>query len=221
VSTLSAYLKILIEVNIFTRITCCRRQRTTFVKKRLSCESNFLFSPPCTATNQKVRYLVLSLVTPTPSQMHQVHTLMSYFFKIYFNSILPFATRSPKRSSSSPCDPWFVHSHNIRRRAQISNYGSLPHYTFIQRCGTSLFLVNFRRSRAMAQVVSHRPLNSEERVHASVSPYGICGGQSGTGTGFYPGSSVFPCQYYSTVAVQTHIIWGMNNMSVNGSSSET
>jgi hypothetical protein len=31
----------------------------------------------------------------------------------------------------------------------------------------------------------------------------------------------FPCQYHSTVALQTHIIWGMNNMSVSVSSSET
>jgi hypothetical protein len=31
----------------------------------------------------------------------------------------------------------------------------------------------------------------------------------------------FPCQYHSTFALQTHIIWWMNNMSVSGRSSET
>jgi hypothetical protein len=47
--------------------------------------------------------------------------------------------------------------------------------------------------RAMAQVVSRRPLTAEARVHARVNPCGICGGQIGTGTGFSPSSSVFPC----------------------------
>jgi hypothetical protein len=66
--------------------------------------------------------------------------------------------------------------------------------------------------RAMAQVVSRRPLTAEARVRARVNPCGICGAQSGTGTGFSPSSSVLPCQYHSTVALQTHIILGMRNM---------
>jgi hypothetical protein len=49
----------------------------------------------------------------------------------------------------------------------------------------------------MAQVVSRQPLTAEARVRARVNVCGICGGQSGTGTGFSPSSSVFPCQYTS------------------------
>jgi hypothetical protein len=64
----------------------------------------------------------------------------------------------------------------------------------------------------MAQVVSRRPLAAEALVRARVNPCWICGGQSGTGTVFSPSSSVFPCQYHSTVVLQTHIIWGMRNM---------
>jgi hypothetical protein len=52
----------------------------------------------------------------------------------------------------------------------------------------TIFLVfgNMNSRRAMVHVVSHRPLTAEAR---------ICGGQSGTGTGFYQSYSVFSCQY--------------------------
>jgi hypothetical protein len=56
----------------------------------------------------------------------------------------------------------------------------------------------------MAQAVSRRPLTAEARV----IPCGICGGKSGTGTVVSPSSSAFPCQYHSTVALQTQITWG-------------
>jgi hypothetical protein len=57
----------------------------------------------------------------------------------------------------------------------------------------------------MAQAVSLRPLAVEARVRARVSPCEICGEQSGTGS--VPSSSVFRCQYHSTVAPYTYI-WG-------------
>jgi hypothetical protein len=47
--------------------------------------------------------------------------------------------------------------------------------------------------RAMAQALSRRPLTTDARVRSRVSTCGICGGQSGTETGF-------PRQFHSTVA---------------------
>jgi hypothetical protein len=44
----------------------------------------------------------------------------------------------------------------------------------------------------MAQAVSRRPLTAEAWVRFRLGPCGICGGQSGTGTGFSPSTSVFP-----------------------------
>jgi hypothetical protein len=52
----------------------------------------------------------------------------------------------------------------------------------------------------MAHAVSRRPLTPEARIRSRVSPRGICGGQSGAGTGFSPSTSVFPCQFHSTGA---------------------
>jgi hypothetical protein len=57
-----------------------------------------------------------------------------------------------------------------------------------------------QHGRAVAQAVSRRPPTAEARVRYRVSPCGIFGGQSGTGTGFSPSASVFPYQFHSTGA---------------------
>jgi hypothetical protein len=49
----------------------------------------------------------------------------------------------------------------------------------------------------MAQAVGRRPLTAESMVRRRTSPSGVNGGHSGTGTGFAPRTSVFPCQYHS------------------------
>jgi hypothetical protein len=57
----------------------------------------------------------------------------------------------------------------------------------------------------MAQAVCRRPVTAEDRFRFRVTPCDTCGRQSGTGTGFSPSSSVFSCQYHSTVALHACI----------------
>jgi hypothetical protein len=46
-------------------------------------------------------------------------------------------------------------------------------------------------------------ITAEPRDPSQVGPCEICGGQSGTGTGFSPTTSSFCCQYHSTIASST------------------
>jgi hypothetical protein len=71
----------------------------------------------------------------------------------------------------------------------ISN--NLPH-TLLPCQDGNIHTIYIQYGHAMAQAVSRRPPTAEARVRSRVNPCGICGGQSGTGTGFSPSSSVFP-----------------------------
>jgi hypothetical protein len=70
---------------------------------------------------------------------------------------------------------------------------------------TELNLYVFTSGRAIIQAFSRQALTAEARVCARVNPYGICGGQSGNGTGFSPISSVFSCQYIIPPSLSTLI----------------
>jgi hypothetical protein len=62
-------------------------------------------------------------------------------------------------------------------------------------------LINGQKGRAMAQVVSRRPLTVEARVRSRVSPCGVCGGQSGTGIGFSPS-----CRFFNSLPLVLHYL---------------
>jgi predicted small secreted protein len=70
----------------------------------------------------------------------------------------------------------------------------------------------------MAQAVSRRPLTAETRVRTRVSPCGISDGQSGTGTGFSPSSSLSSVTIIPPLLSVLINHAGMNKMPVKGSS---
>jgi hypothetical protein len=66
-------------------------------------------------------------------------------------------------------------------------------YSFIHSFIQSIIqLLSTFSGRARAQAVSHRHLTAKARVRPQASPWGTCGGKSGSGTGYSPCTSVFP-----------------------------
>jgi hypothetical protein len=57
----------------------------------------------------------------------------------------------------------------------------------------------------MAQVVTCQSVTANDWVGFKASPCGIFVGQSGTRTGFFPGTLVFPCQYHSATVPRSSI----------------
>jgi hypothetical protein len=73
----------------------------------------------------------------------------------------------------------------------------------------------------MAQAVSRRTLTAEAVVRARVNPCGICGKQSGTGTGFSPSCSVFPLSISFRRRSRNSYHLRNEQLYVSGSSSDT
>jgi hypothetical protein len=83
------------------------------------------------------------------------------------------------------------------------------------------YLSKALKDRAMAQAVSHGPVMAEALVHARASLCEICGGQSGTGTGFYASSWFSLSISFHRSSPYSYFTWGMNNRPVSDRGSET
>jgi hypothetical protein len=67
---------------------------------------------------------------------------------------------------------------------------------------------NYDMKTLSSEAVTCWPLTADAWVRTRVSPRGICGGQTGNGTGSSPISSAFISQHHSTEDLHTHIMWG-------------
>ena len=61
------------------------------------------------------------------------------------------------------------------------------------------------RDRGVAQANSCWTCIVKTRVRSQACTFGICGVKTCTGTGFFPRTSRFPCQYHSTIAPYSFI----------------
>jgi hypothetical protein len=93
-----------------------------------------------------------------------------------------------------------LNTQNVRRRFFIS---SGPSIYKVMRLDGQMSVRSYTHydthrnvGHALAQAVSRRPVTAEARFRSRVSTCGICGGQSGTGTGLFPSTSVSPCQFH-------------------------
>jgi hypothetical protein len=87
---------------------------------------------------------------------------------------------------------------NCHNDKQGATRNSQAYASIASRSPCLLFIL--KSGLAMAEAVSRRPLTAEARVRSLVGSCGICGGQSGTRTGFSASTSVSPCQFHSTSA---------------------
>jgi hypothetical protein len=85
-------------------------------------------------------------------------------------------------------------------RIFCSSFKLFEHQT-VRSSRVHCIYINFRlKGHTMALMVSHQALIAEVQLQSCTSTREICGGQSGTGVGFSPSTSVIPCQYHSTNA---------------------
>jgi hypothetical protein len=107
--------------------------------------------------------------------------------------LYPTTTICHFEATALPCAPTvvWVAQHNMINELSRNANRELPDIIMTLNVGCL--------GRAMAQAVSRRPLTAEARVRSRVSPCGVCGGQSGTGTVFSPSCRFSPVNFIPLV----------------------
>jgi hypothetical protein len=120
---------------------------------------------------------------------------------------------------------WFVEKSNTPpyRLTFMSALNQVLNIKDLICCSThkvTFHLTKDTLGRAMAQVVGRQPLTTETGVCTRVSPCGICGGQSSTGTGFTLSSGFYPINIIPSWLSKLIYHVGKNNKPTGGHSSE-
>jgi hypothetical protein len=123
----------------------------------------------------------------TPYSLENIyHPIEGTCCLLVYPSVLKMEAKRSSNTSANLCET---------KQRQISKGCVLHRSNQPYKCEQTV--LNLCCGRATAQAVSRRPPTADTRFRTRVGPCGICGGQSGTGTGFYPSTSVFPCQFHS------------------------
>jgi hypothetical protein len=90
--------------------------------------------------------------------------------------------------------------HDKQRDELTDRNMSYVSWTYLLNVSAFRYIVNPKHKAVpWAQTVSPRPLTAEARVRSRISPCGVCGGQSGTGTGFSPSCRFSPVNFIPLV----------------------
>jgi hypothetical protein len=143
--------------------------------------------------DEKQSFLLSTLEVTETEHAHvftQIHHMTSQRFRTQAGAVLCRIQPSRRRNTwPGGWVPLLVSYYSICTWTWL--YFTCQHGHLGQR-----YALRLTKGRAMAQAVSRRPLTVECRVRARVNPWGSCGWQSLTGTGFSPTSSVFPILIY-------------------------
>jgi hypothetical protein len=100
--------------------------------------------------------------------------------------------------------PWTIKAKGESRIVYSDVKSMKWKYNMLNQLWTPNQILIHRNGRAVT-LDSLRPVATEPRVRARVGQYGNSGGQSGSWTGFSPGSSVFPVNFIPpTLSILTY-----------------